>query len=102
MPGEDEYFDEGEQIFHALPIPPCSAYMDRVVYRSVHFHGSRLSDPLSDAAIYLADMEQANGEPPFVLAIQHCYSREDGESPLAWQVTLVVGLLSPRPGEPGC
>ena len=55
------------------------------------FHGSRLSDPLRDAAIYLADMEQANGEPTFVLAVQYCCSREDGESPLAWQVTLVVG-----------
>lgn len=93
IPDGDKYFDGGGQIFHAMPAIPCSAYMDRIVYRSVHFYGSRLSDPLNGAAMYLIDMEQANGEPPFVLAVQHSYSREDRESQLAWQITLVVGLL---------
>lgn len=92
IPDRVERFDRGEQISHGMPVPPCSAYVDRIVYGSVHFYGSRLSDPLNDAAEYLIDMEQANGEPPFVLTIMHSYSREDGESQLAWQITLVVGL----------
>jgi hypothetical protein len=89
---DDDCFD-GEQIVDAVPAPRISAYMDRIPYRSIHFHSSRLCESLIGVARYLIEMERINGEPPFVLALQHRYSPEDGESDLAWQVTLVVGML---------
>lgn len=92
MPVDDGYFADGKPVFNAIPVP-SSAYMDSLTYRSVHFYGSRLCEALVDAARYLVDLERINGEPPFVLALQHHYSHEDGESKLAFQVTLVIGLL---------
>lgn len=89
---DDGHFD-GKQVLHAIVAPQGSAYIDRVVYRSIHFYGSRLCESLIEAARYLIDMERINGEPPFVLALQHHRSSEDRESDLTWQVTLVIGLL---------
>jgi hypothetical protein len=84
--------EEEESNYAIVPKPRGTAYVDRLIYRSVHFHGSCLHEPLGEAVNYLRDIERANGEPPFVVGLQHQYSREDDKSQLAWQVTLVIGF----------
>jgi hypothetical protein len=74
-----------------LSEPGGSAYLDRIAYKSVHFYGARLCDPLGDVVRYLMDLERALGAPPHVLCLHHEFSHEDGGSELAWRVTLVIG-----------
>lgn len=76
---------------HRIPHPSGSGYLDRTTYRSVHFHGARLADPLAEAAHYLRQMEELADRPPHVLCVHEQFSWEDDGSDLAWQVTLVLG-----------
>jgi len=72
--------------------PPGSGYLDRVTYRSVHFYGVRLADPLAEAAQYLRRVEETTSRPPYVLCLHQQFSWEDDGSNLAWQVTLVLSI----------
>lgn len=71
--------------------PAGSGYLDQSVYRSIHFHGARLADPLAEAAHYLRQVEKQDHRPPHVLCVHEQFSAEDDGSDLAWQVTLVLG-----------
>jgi hypothetical protein len=72
-----------------IPRPHGSGRLDRVRYRSVHFYGAKLSDPLAEAAQYLQQLERLLGRPPHVLCVDNAFSSEDEGSDFAWQVTLV-------------
>jgi hypothetical protein len=65
-------------------------YLDRTVYRAVHFHGSRLADPLAKAADFLFQLEKQLPHEPHPLCISAQYSWEDEATDLAWRVTLVL------------
>lgn len=76
---------------HRIPKPIGSGYLDKSVYRSIHFHGARLADPLAEAAHYLILIEKQEEKPPHVLCVHQQFSLEDEGSDLAWQVTLILG-----------
>ena len=77
--------------FSQIPGPRGSGYIDRSTYRSVHFFGAKLSDPLAEAAQYLRDLERLAERAPHVLCVHEQFSWEDENGDLAWQVTLVLG-----------
>lgn len=81
---------------HRIPSPMGSGYLDKSVYRSIHFHGARLADPLAEAAHYLMLIEKRDEKPPHVLCVHQQFSLEDDGSDLAWQVTLILGEQSAR------
>jgi hypothetical protein len=74
-----------------IPCPLGSGYLDQVTYRSVHFHGARPADALTEAAHYLRQIEKLPHNPPSILCVHVQFSWEDGGSDLAWQVTIVLG-----------
>jgi hypothetical protein len=77
-------------IYRRIPSPAGSGYLDRVTYRSVHFHGVRAADVLAEAAEYLREVEQRTHRPPFTLCVHVQFSWEDDGSDLAWQATIVL------------
>jgi hypothetical protein len=75
--------------------PHGSGYVDRLSYRSVHFHGAKLADPLAEAASYLRTIEDITKEPPLTLCVHTQFSWEDDKGDLAWQVTVVLSEAAP-------
>lgn len=76
---------------HSVLEPRGSAYVDRGIYRSVHFYGPRLSDPLAEAAQYLRELEDRTDRPLPILCTRSEFSWADEETELAWRVTIVFG-----------
>ncbi|WP_433889033.1 hypothetical protein [Streptomyces sp. CA-111067] len=63
--------------------------MDRTIYRSVHFYGAALSQPLAEAARYIEQLELMPGRPPHFLGLHNEFSGQDEGSDIAWRVTVV-------------
>jgi hypothetical protein len=80
-----------------IPLPRRSGHVDRVAYMTVHFYGSKLYEPLAEAAEYLWRAERANGRTPHVLCVHDEFSAEDGDTDLAWRVSLVISDASGEP-----
>jgi hypothetical protein len=96
--------DAGEDRL-TLPEPRGCGYVDRVRYRSIHFHGERLCVPLGEAARYLGELEWILGRAPHVLCLHHDFSGEDEGSDFAWRVTLVLSVPEidvDAPAHEGC
>lgn len=87
----DTETDIAAESLHRVPHPIGSGYLDKSIYRSIHFHGARLADPLAEAAHYLRLIEKQAERPPHVLCVHQQFSLEDDGSDLAWQVTLILG-----------
>jgi len=66
-------------------------YLDRTLYRAVHFHGSRLADSLAKAADFLVQLEKRLSREPCTLCMTVQYSWEDEATDLAWRATIVLG-----------
>lgn len=84
-----------QKYVYATPVPPIESagYLDRLKYRSVHFYGAALHEPLTQAAAYLQRVEAETGRAPHVLCLHDEFSEEDGGTDLAWRLTLVLGEL---------
>jgi hypothetical protein len=72
-----------------LPHPSGSGWMDRTVYRAVHFYGAVLSQPLAEAAHYIEQLEQQPGQSAQFLGLHNEFSGQDEGSDIAWRVTVV-------------
>ena len=73
-----------------------TSYLDRLSYRSIHFYGVALHEPLAEASAYLRRIESETGRPPHVLCVHDEFSEEDDGTDLAWRFTLVISELLPE------
>jgi hypothetical protein len=76
-----------------LPLPPGTGHSDLITYRSVHFFGENLSNPLGEAARYVRQLEQIRERSPHILCVHPEFSAEDEGSDLAWRVTVIFSEL---------